>query len=47
MGIKELGKFVREEGIDCEFELELTFFSGTAWGIDTPQLDLSTSPLDY
>lgn len=35
MGIKELGKFIRDEGIDCEFELELTYFSGTAWGIDT------------
>ncbi len=35
MGIKELGKFVREEGIKCQFELELTYFSGTAFGIDT------------
>lgn len=34
MGIKDLGTFIKNEEIDCHFELPLTYFSGTAWGID-------------
>ena len=34
MGISDLGAFIRKQDTDCDFELPLTYFSGTAWGID-------------